>query len=116
MRSLGRRLLRNEEGAVAPTIALALIGLIAAAGVAFDYARLASMDTELQGAADQAALAAAAQLDGETGACARAAAAAAGMVANQTRMSNDGNGLPIVVPNEAGCDATGQIRFYQDIG
>jgi hypothetical protein len=77
---------------------------------------MASMDTELQGAADQAALAGASQLDGGTGACSRAAAAAAAMVANQTRMSNDGNGLAIVVPNEATCDATGQVRFYQDPG
>jgi len=38
--------------------------LIAAGGIAFDYARLAAMDTELQQAADQAALAAVTQLDG----------------------------------------------------
>jgi len=114
MRSSDRNLLSNTSGAVAPTIALSLVALITAGGIAFDYARMASMDTELQGAADQAALAGASQLDGETGACARAAAAAATMVANQTRMSNDGNGLAIVVPNEATCDATGQVRFYQN--
>jgi Flp pilus assembly protein TadG len=37
--------------------------LIAAGGVAFDYSRLASMDTELQYAADQTAIAAVTQLD-----------------------------------------------------
>jgi len=114
MRRSDRNLLSNTSGAVAPTIALSLVALIAAGGIAFDYARMASMDTELQGAADQAALAAASQLDGNSGACSRAAAAAAAMVSNQTRMSNDGNGLAIVVPNEATCDATGQVRFYQN--
>jgi Flp pilus assembly protein TadG len=69
------RFLRNERAAVAPTVALALFGLIAIGGVAFDYARLASMDTELQQAADQAALAAATQLDRSAGARARATAA-----------------------------------------
>ena len=48
-----------------------MVALIAAGGIAFDYARLAAMDTELQDAADQAALAAASQLDRQTGACAR---------------------------------------------
>lgn len=115
MRGVVQRLYRNERGAVAPTIALSLTALIAIGGLAFDYARMESMDTELQGAADQAALAAASQLDGEPGACSRAAAAAASMVANQTRMANDNSGLAIVVPNEASCDAAGQVRFYQNI-
>lgn len=106
----------DERAAVAPTIALSLFALVGAGGIAFDYARMASMDTELQTAADQSALAAAAQLDGEAGACARAAAAAANMVSNPTLMANDSNGLAVTVPNEAGCDATGQIRFYQDPG
>src|SRR5258706_13282869 len=117
MKCSGRTLLKNSDGAVAPTIALSLVGLIAAGGVAFDYARLASMDTELQGAADQAALAAASQLDGQTGACSRAANAAQSMLLNETRMANDGNsgGRAITIPLETGCDATGQVRFWQNI-
>src|SRR4051794_37014476 len=75
MRRWLNRLLRSERAAIAPTVALALFGLIAIGGVAFDYARLAGMDTELQQAADQAALAAATQLDRSAGARARAAAA-----------------------------------------
>ena len=75
MRRWTHRFLRNERAAVAPTVALALFGLIAVGGVAFDYARLAGMDTELQQAADQAALAAATQLDRSDGARARATAA-----------------------------------------
>ena len=82
MRRSARRLLSDIDGAVAPTIALSLVGLIAAGGVAFDYTRMASMETELQTAADQAALAAASQLDGNGGACSRAANAAVSMLAS----------------------------------
>jgi hypothetical protein len=76
---------------------MTLFGLIAVGGIAFDYARLASMDTELQQAADQAALAAATQLDRRTGAQARAATAiqdptvANRLAKNLTRFSNDGD-------------------------
>jgi hypothetical protein len=114
MRVRGTGLLRSEAGAVAPTVALSLFGLIAAGGLAFDYARLASLDTELQQAADHAALAAASQLDRKANACIRAAQAASAMVANETRFANDGGGIAIVVANEADCDATGKIRFWQD--
>jgi Flp pilus assembly protein TadG len=114
MRSL-RRLSQNSDGAVAPTIALSLLALIAVGGIAFDYARLASMDTELQNAADQAALAAASQLDGETGACSRAAAAARTMITNLTYMANDSAAKAIVIANEPSCDAVGNVRFYQNI-
>jgi len=90
------RLFRNDRAAIAPTVALALFGLIAVGGIAFDYSRLAAMDTELQQAADQAALAAATQLDRGDGAQDRATAAIqnAGtnrLAANITRFANDGN-------------------------
>lgn len=82
---------RNKRGAVAPTVALSLFALIGAGGIAFDYAHLASLDTELQNAADQAALAAATQLDQQLGSIARATAAAQGLLANTTLFANDGN-------------------------
>src|SRR5688572_26536930 len=108
------RLKCDARGAVAPTVALSLFALIAAGGIAFDYARMASLDTELQNAADQAALAAATQLDAEPGACARAAAAAAALLSNETLFAHDSTASrAIVVQNESACDATGQIRFYQ---
>jgi len=117
MRRSVARILRNTSGAVAPTVALSLFGLIAAGGIAFDYAHMASMNTELQSAADHAALAAATQLDGRTGACDRARAAAVGMVSNQTLMANDGNGLAVTVTQGSGCAAnsTDGVRLYQDI-
>jgi len=106
--------LGDDSGAVAPIVGLSLFALVGATGIAFDYARLASMDTELQNAADQAALAAATQLDGEAGACARAAAAAAGLLSNETLFANDSTASrAIVVQNESACDATGSIQFYQ---
>ena len=107
----------NDEGAVSATLALSLFALIAAGAVAFDYARLASMDTELQNAADQAALAAASQLDGKTGACARASAAAVTLIKNRTLMANDSSASTapaITITSEPSCDATGDIRFWKD--
>ena len=107
------KLWKNKSGAVSPTVALSLVGLLASGGIAFDYAQLAAMDTELQQAADQAALAAATQLDGSTGACSRAAAAASSLLVNQTRFANDGSSAAVTVASESACDATGSVRFYQ---
>ena len=104
----------DSSGAVAATVGLSLFALVAAGGIAFDYARLASMDTELQNAADQAALAAASQLTGDPGACSRAAAAAANMLSNLTVMANDTGTQQVTIANEPACDAIGNIRFYQD--
>lgn len=106
------RFWRNTSGAIAASYALALPALIAVAAAGFDYARLAGMDSELQNGADQAALAAASQLDKKAGACARAANAAVSLVANESLLGSGDNA--ITIPLETGCDAVGQIRFYQD--
>jgi len=96
-------------------VALALFGLIAVGGIAFDYSRMATLDTELQAAADQAALAAASQLDGKTDTCSRAAYAAVNLVANRTLFANESGGnRNITVPLETACDATGNVKFWQD--
>ncbi|MDR7102634.1 pilus assembly protein TadG-related protein [Croceicoccus sp. BE223] len=97
-----RRFSKDDTGAIAPLYALSLFGLIGMAGVGFDYARVMALDTELQNAADQAALAAASQLDGKADSITRAQAAvnnyfakAGGAYVNQTRLSNiddDGDG------------------------
>jgi len=131
-RTVGR-LTRNTEGAVAPTVALSLVALLAAGGIAFDYARLVALDTELQNAADQATLAAASQLDKKTGVCERAVAAAQNLVTNQTIFANDNKSIAVRIGAQttppqtatqlAGCNAssdaiatnaTKPIRFYQD--
>ena len=123
MMRLSFRLWQNDCGAVAPTVALSIVGLVAVGGIAFDYSRLLALDTELQNAADQAALAAATQLDGEAGACSRASSAAVTMVANQSRFADDTTSSAITIPAEPTCDAVGSvpanqaspgIRFWQD--
>src|SRR6478609_1588433 len=98
MRRFLRSFLRSDTGSVAPTVGLALFALIAVGGIGFDYARLAAMDSELQNAADQSALAAATQLDGETGAQARATSAAQSLITNSTILANNGGSATIGVP------------------
>ena len=98
---------RDERGAMAAIYALSLPALVAVAGLGFDYARLAALDTELQNAADQAALAAATQLDQSEGAIAAAIGAAqGGLVSNSTLFANDDQNANIDVPE-------GQVFFYE---
>ncbi len=125
MRSPVKSMLRDEGGAIAPLYALLLPVLIMSGGIAFDYTRLTAMDTEMQNAADQAALAAASQLDGQTGACDRAINAARNLLrsdalvegdsGNFTVFSNGGTGPSVTIGDQAGgCAAadTDPIRFY----
>ncbi len=88
-------LLRSERGAISSMYAIAILPLIVMAGVAFDYGRMMGLDTELQNAADQAALAAATQLDGSSDAITNSQIAAANALGNQTRFANDGAGRSI---------------------
>lgn len=127
MRAILRRFALNDGGAIAPTAALALFALIATGGIAFDYARLAALDTELQQSADLAALAAATQLDRSTGSRTRAQnAITAGSNSNRlaagfTRFANDSAGTTVniaaitfckdfddsIADTAAACDSTG---------
>lgn len=114
MRRAARQLWTSESGSVAPIVAISLFALIGAAGIGFDYARMAGMHTELQNAADHAALAAAAQLDGKTGAQDRAKAAAMAsttpsnnLITNYALFANDGNNRIVTVP-------IGKVLFFQD--
>ena len=115
-RELSHSFLKDQRGATAATFGLALFALVAVGGVGFDYARLAGMDSELQNAADQAALAGASQLDGKNGACLRASAAASDpdFLTNLTLLANDGGDAEITITPEPDCDAVGNIRFYRD--
>ena len=125
MRSSAKRLWSNQSGAIAAVYALALPALIAVGGIAFDYARLAALDTELQNAADQAALAAATQLDQKMGSCNRAITAARDLLkragnagdetGNVTLFANDGFDRDITIGTQAaGCTAAASdpVRFY----
>ncbi|WP_084607476.1 pilus assembly protein TadG-related protein [Sphingomonas jaspsi] len=102
----------SKRGAVAPTVALSLFALIGAGGIAFDYARVATLDTELQQAADQAALAAATQLDRADGARQRATDSITStskdrLAENFTRFANDGNadGTQVEIQSITFCSA-----------
>ena len=115
LRSLIGRGARNENGAVASTVALSLFGLIAVGGLAIDYSRMAALDTELQQAADQAALAAVTQLNQTPNSCTFAVAAARQLITNQTKFGNDGGGLNVAIANQATTTTncgTGPIVFY----
>jgi Flp pilus assembly protein TadG len=98
----------DRRAAIAPLYAIALFALIGIAGVSLDYGRLMAMSSEMQNAADQAALAAATQLDGKSDSLTRAQtavtqyfanAAPSGtggeLVVNRTILANDkkGSGL-----------------------
>ncbi|MXO86003.1 pilus assembly protein [Altererythrobacter aurantiacus] len=102
----------GEHGAVAATYALALVPLIAMAGVGMDYARLMGMDSELQNGADQAALAAASQLDGKSGACTRASTAARSLVVNTSLLTSDDNAITFTEATD--CSGSESIMFWQD--
>lgn len=93
------RFLRDSRGAVAAVYAIALPALIMVGGVAFDYSRMVSMDTELQTAADSAALAGVTQLDGKDGARAKAIAAAQNWVNNWSLMAQSAGKITLTATN-----------------
>ena len=109
-----RQLALNESAAIAPLYAIGIFTLVGIAGVGFDYTRMMSLHSELQNAADQAALAGASQLDGKAGTCSRAATAARTFILNNTRFAKDGSSPAVTFQDEPGCDGTGRIRFWQD--
>ncbi len=82
-----KRNFRDNSGAVSLYAALALPVLVGIVGLALDSNNLFTMDADLQHAADAAALAGAAELDGATDASTRAISAAQTAVANTSVMS-----------------------------
>ncbi len=92
----------DQRGAIAPLYAVGFLVFVSMSAIGFDYGRLMALDSELQNAADHAALAAATQLDGTENAMANARNAATNSFAsatssytNQTRFANDGGGRAI---------------------
>ena len=116
------RLGSDRRASVAPMVGLTLFALVGAGGIAFDYARMAALDTELQSAADQAALAGASQLDGEDQTCERAVAAARNLLANKSVMANEVASRNVTIADSTVCrsdativdDTTATIRFFKD--
>jgi Flp pilus assembly protein TadG len=102
-----RTLLRDERGVAAVYIGLSSVLIFGATALAFDIGRVMSLQTELQSAADAAALAGAAELDGQTNAISRAKAAAGcpnggntvqgAFGTNSQTFATDGNGTSVSV-------------------
>lgn len=80
------RFARDEDGYVLPLATLMLLTFLGGTLLAVDGARYANLQTDLQKAADAAALAAAAELDQRPGATDRARDAATALVANEQAM------------------------------
>lgn len=112
-RHFWRSFRKDTSGATAALYALALPALIAVVGIGFDYAHIASLDTELQNAADEAALAGATQLDEGSGAMSRAVAAAQGkLVTNFTLFANDASSTSYVTNARAVGVPSNTVYFY----
>jgi Flp pilus assembly protein TadG len=73
-----RRLLADESGAVVVWTTVGLFGFLAMGTLLLDGGRILNLHTQMQSYADHAALAAAAELDGDSNAIARAITAATG--------------------------------------
>jgi Flp pilus assembly protein TadG len=104
-RSLLRRFLRDDRGIAALYIGLSSTLLFGATALAFDVGRVMSLQSELQAAADAAALAGAAELDRQSNAITRAKAAAGcpgsgvsgAFGTNNQTFATDGNGTAVSV-------------------
>lgn len=84
-----RRLRRDERGFTLVFFAVSLPALLGVVGLAIDFGQLYGLDTQLAGAADAAALAAASQLDRSATAIERARDAA-GSLTNSASLSGKG--------------------------
>ncbi len=110
-------LARDTGGAVAIYIAIMAPVMLGIGALSLDLGRLMTLNTELQGAADAAALAGARELDRFPGAIAKAGAAAVGAVQNLQTFATDGgpkqvliDAAPCADPPVAPC-----IRFLKSL-
>lgn len=87
-----RRFIRAAEGAVLAWAAITIPAVLGVGALTIDLSRYYALQTELQNAADAAALAAAAELDGRASAITRANNALANLVSNDERFGEAGGG------------------------
>jgi Flp pilus assembly protein TadG len=113
-----RSFAKDESAVVAATYALLLVPIVGLAGVAYDFAQMAALDTEVQNAADHAALAAVTQLDGTDMAMDNATSAANNLLTNLTMMAADGKAAPLsitsVVFYDSNNDAENDTNSFTD--
>ncbi len=112
-----RSLVRDVKGAIALYLALIAPVLIGVGALTLDLGRLITLNTELQGAADAAALAGARELNRFPGAIDRARAAAVGATANTQTFATDGGGKQVVIDPKPCADPplAPCIRFLKDL-
>ena len=107
-----RTVIACRDGGVAPIVAISFVALAGIAALSVDLGRLINLDTELQSAADAAALAGATQLDNEAGARDRARQAAItsanALAVNGQVFATDGAGALVAIRDE-------NIRFLVDL-
>ena len=92
------RLRADEAGNTLVYVTLSAAVILGMIGLVLDGSRAMITHSEAQGAADAAALAAASQLDGQSGACARAKAEATA-VTNRQRFAQGGGGAIAIAAN-----------------
>jgi Flp pilus assembly protein TadG len=92
-----RNLWHDTSGVILPYVTVMLVVIIGLALLAVDGARYQSLQTQMQAAADAAALAGAAELNGQTGARSRATAAINNYLSNQL----SGMGITTAVQHSA---------------
>ena len=102
-------LLSSQDGAIAVIVAV-MIGVLAGMmALSIDLGRLFNLDTQLQNAADAAALAGGSQLNTRAGARARAIAAATDVLVRNTQIfATDGAGTDVMI-------TPADIKFLQDL-
>lgn len=96
---------RDRRGASAVYFALMTPLLLGTGVLAVDVGRLVVLRSQMQNAADAAAISAANQLDGEDGARDRASAVAKSALKNQTRLADDSQDLAVAT-----------VTFYSQLG
>jgi|GEM_PF-6104567 len=118
-RSLVAALGRDRRGAIAILFAISLAALAGMVALALELGRAWNLQSQLESAADAAALAAATQLDGSIGARQRAIQAASGALARNIQIfATDGLGADVLFDSSQGIDpgsgkTTNQnIRFF----
>ena len=112
-----KSLARDTSGAVAIYIAIVSPVLLGVGALTIDLGRLMTLNTELQGAADAAALAGARELDRFPGAMAKASAAAVGAVSNSQTFATDGGPKQVLIDATACADppVAPCIRFLKNL-
>lgn len=88
-----KRFARDEEGAILVIVAMSLGIILGMIALSFDLGRIAATQSEMQSYADHVALAAAGELDGESGATTRATNAAAAFFTDRQSFAAGTNAL-----------------------